>query len=110
MPKVKVEVLAEQLSYSYQNPDGTHTRADYVRGQVLEMEENDALVAAEGEPVLPTGIKTNSAGTPTFWGPERTPGTRRASVRIIADVAVPVSKPVDIAKVIPAPAPKVAEE
>lgn len=110
MAKVKVEVLAEQLSYSYKNPDGTHTRADYVRGQVLEMEEEDALVAAEGEPVLATGIKKNAAGTETFYGPDRTPGTKRAAVKIIADVAIPVSKPVEIARVTPAPAPKVAEE
>lgn len=104
---VKVEVLAEQLSYSQKNADGTHTRADYVRGQVLEMDEESALQASEGEASGSSSIQKNSAGTPVWIYPPKTPGVARAAVRIVASEAK-VSEPVKKSFVTPAPAPKPA--
>lgn len=105
MAKVKVEVLAEQMSYSYKNEDGTHTREDYVRGQVFEMDENEAKACAVGEPVKPTTVEENSSRTLVFTGPRRTPGTARAAVRIVGH-EVKVAQPIERNTVTPAPAPK----
>jgi hypothetical protein len=109
VPKVKVQVLSDTLSYSWPNPDGlTHTREEYKRGDVFFMEEEEALRAAEGAPVEETSIKKNASGTPTFYGPERVAGQPRASVKILPDdEAVDISEPEEVQHVIPAPAPKV---
>lgn len=108
MAKVKVEVLAEQMSYSFKNEDGTHTRQEYVRGQVFEMEEGEALAAAEGEAPKPMQIVKNSAGTEVWSAGPKTPGAARAAVRILPAEA-PVSAPVKSDTVTPAPAPKPAK-
>jgi hypothetical protein len=110
MAKVKVEVLAENLSYSYKNEDGTHTREDYVRGQVFEMEEKDALAAAEGEEPKPPFIGKNSAGTEVWMHHPKTPRVARAAVRILKSGSeAKLSKPVEKEIVTPAPAPKPAD-
>jgi hypothetical protein len=108
MAKVKVEVLAEQMSYSYKNADGTHTREDYVRGQVFEMEEKEAIAAAEGEAPKPSFIGKNAAGTEVWMAAPKQPGVARAAVRILKTEAK-VSKPVEVEVVTPAPAPKPAD-
>lgn len=105
MAKVKVEVLAEQLSYSYKNADGTHTREDYVRGNVFEMEEDQALAASEGEEPKPPVIGKNAAGTEVWMAPPKTPGAARAAVRILVGAGTPVSAPVKTTMVTPAPEP-----
>lgn len=109
MAKVKVEILAEQFTYSYKNPDGTHTREDYVRGQIFEMDEEDALKAAEGAEPKPMEIVKNAAGTEVWSAPPKPIGVPRAAVRILgpaAKVTTPVTAPEKKEIVTPAIAPK----
>jgi hypothetical protein len=100
-----VEVVAEQLFYSVPNGDGTHTTSHYVRGQVLEMNEKDALAAAEGEVGGPPEVRENGVGTPVWVYPRKTPGAARAAVRILKE-PTKISKPLAQEKFVPAPEPK----
>lgn len=105
---VKVQVVAEQLVYSRDNGDGTHTRSDYRRGDVFEMDEKSARQAAEGDPckeVYETVV--NSAGTHAFSNPPKQPGVPRAAVLIVTEDRK-VSAPTEVKSIVPAPAPKPA--
>jgi hypothetical protein len=105
MPKmVKVEVIAEQLSYSFDNGDGTHTRREYVRGDVMEMDEASALSSAEGVPPGEMTVQANSAGSLLFTMPPKPLGAARAAVKILSGDAS-VSKPLKEERVVPAPEP-----
>lgn len=108
MAKVKVEVLAEMLDYSYLNPDGTgsHVLESYKRGAVFEMEEADALKAAEGEEPGAPKIGMNAAKTEVWIYPPKTPGMARAAVRILKHSTEPVTPPDKKEVYKPAPAPK----
>lgn len=107
--KVKVEVVAERMTYSVENEDGTHTRTLYQRGDVFEMDEKDALDAAEGEIGGAPFVQRNSAGTEVWTYPSKTPGASRAAVKILTDKKTDVTPPRSQDVVKPAPAPKPAE-
>ena len=103
---VKVEGLAEQLSYSFDTGAGTHTRQDYVRGDVFEMDEESAINASEGVHPGEMKVAKNAGGTMAFTMPPKEPRANRAAVRILpTDVDAKLSKPVKEDKIVPAPEP-----
>lgn len=89
MAKVMVEVVADSISYSYSNGDGTHTRESYSHGQKFEMEEADAEKAAEGFVPSPPTMMVNSMGTHVMVHPPKPDGMARAAVKILGPVDSP---------------------
>lgn len=106
--KVKVEVVAEQLMYTFPNGDGTYTTQKYLRGAVLEMDEEHAKSAAAGEVQGLPYVGKNAAGTEVWIYPPKTPGAARASVKILKGSDAKTTAPEQESVFVPAPQPKPA--
>lgn len=107
LAKVKVEVVCDFFAHTVKNTDGTYTRREYVRGDVLEMDAVEATRLSQGEEGGQPFVAKNSSGTDVLMYPPKTPGATRASVKMVHANA-PVSAPVEEVPIVPAPAPSPA--